>query len=33
MSLSAYKRTLKDTETPRQIERRILVRITSDIAT
>ena len=32
MSLSAYRRTLKDTETPRQIERRILVRVTSDIA-
>jgi len=32
MSLSAYRRTLKDTETPRQIERRVLVRVTSDIA-
>lgn len=32
MSLSAYRRTLVQTETPRQIERRIMVRITADLS-
>lgn len=32
MSLSAYRRTLVQTETPRQIERRILVRITANLS-
>lgn len=32
MSLSAYRRTLGQTETPRQIERRIMVRITADLS-
>jgi flagellar biosynthesis activator protein FlaF len=33
MSLSAYRRTLAQTETPRQIERRIMLRITTDLST
>ncbi len=32
MSLSAYRRTLGQTETPRQIERRIMLRITADLS-
>lgn len=32
MSLSAYRRTLGQTDTPRQIERRILLRITADLS-
>lgn len=32
MSLSAYRRTLGQTESPRQIERRIMVRITADLS-
>jgi flagellar biosynthesis activator protein FlaF len=32
MGLSAYKRTIVETESPRQIERRILARITSELA-
>jgi len=32
MSLGAYKKTIKDTETPRQIERRILATITADLS-
>lgn len=32
MSLSAYRRTLAQTETPRQIERRIMLRITTDLS-
>ena len=31
MSLTAYKRTISRTETPRQIERRILAQVTSEI--
>lgn len=33
MSLSAYRRTLGQTETPRQIERRVMLRITADLCT
>ena len=33
MSLSAYRRTLALTETPRQIERRIMLRITTELST
>ncbi|KRS18600.1 flagellar biosynthesis regulator FlaF [Roseovarius indicus] len=29
MSIAAYKRTISDTEAPRQIERRVLVQVTS----
>ena len=32
MSLAAYKTTIRQTETPRQIERRIMARITAQIA-
>lgn len=32
MSLSAYRRTLGQTESPRQIERRIMLRITTDLS-
>ena len=32
MSLSAYRRTLDQTETPRQIERRIMLRITAALS-
>lgn len=31
MSISAYKRTIRDTEQPRQIERRILARLTGQL--
>lgn len=31
MSIAAYKRTISETESPRQIERRILSRVTSDL--
>jgi flagellar biosynthesis activator protein FlaF len=31
MSLSAYKKTIKNTESPRDIERRILSQVTSDL--
>ena len=31
MSLSAYKKTIKNTEQPRDIERRILSQVTSDL--
>ena len=33
MSLAAYRRTLGQTETPRQIERRVMLRITADLCT
>lgn len=33
MGLSAYRRTLSQTETPRQIERRIMLRIMTDLTT
>ncbi|HIF78755.1 MAG TPA: flagellar biosynthesis regulator FlaF [Sulfitobacter sp.] len=32
MGLAAYKRTIRESETPRQIERRILSRVTHDLA-
>lgn len=32
MSLAAYKKTIRESETPRQIERRILSRVTHDLA-
>ena len=32
MSISAYKRTLREVETPRQIERRIMANITSRLS-
>lgn len=32
MSISAYKRTIAETENPRQIERRILARVTSGMS-
>jgi flagellar biosynthesis activator protein FlaF len=32
MSIAAYRRTIGLTETPRQIERRIMVRITADLS-
>lgn len=32
MSVSAYRRTIVETETPRDIERRILSRITADLS-
>ncbi|PCH66413.1 MAG: flaF protein [Rhodobacteraceae bacterium] len=31
MSITAYKRTISDTEAPRQIERRVLVQATADL--
>jgi len=31
MSIAAYKRTISETESPRQIERRVLSRVTSDL--
>lgn len=31
MSIAAYKRTISDTETPRQIERRVLAQVTADL--
>ena len=31
MSIAAYKRTISDTESPRQIERRVLARVTSEL--
>jgi flagellar protein FlaF len=31
MSLAAYKKTIRESETPRQIERRILSRVTHDL--
>lgn len=31
MSLAAYKRTIRESETPRQIERRILSRVTHNL--
>ena len=31
MSLAAYKKTIRESETPRQIERRILSRVTYDL--
>ena len=31
MSLAAYKKTIRESESPRQIERRILSRVTSDL--
>lgn len=33
MSVSAYKRTMRETESPREIERRIFSRITAALAT
>lgn len=33
MSVSAYRRTIADTESPRDFERRILTRITGELAT
>ncbi len=32
MSLAAYKKTIRESDTPRQIERRILSRVTHDLA-
>ncbi|MGI3170978.1 flagellar biosynthesis regulator FlaF [Pseudooceanicola sp. C21-150M6] len=32
MSIAAYKRTIRESETPRQIERRVFVRVTNGIA-
>lgn len=32
MGLAAYKRTIRESETPRQIERRILSRVTHDLS-
>lgn len=32
MSMSAYKRTIAETENPRDIERRVLSRVTADLA-
>lgn len=31
MSIAAYKRTIKESESPRQIERRIFVRVTAEM--
>ncbi len=31
MSITAYKRTISDTEAPRQIERRVLVQVTAEL--
>ncbi|GHG85312.1 flagellar biosynthesis regulator FlaF [Pseudodonghicola xiamenensis] len=31
MSIAAYKRTISETESPRQIERRVLSRVTADL--
>lgn len=31
MSIAAYKRTISETESPRQIERRVLSRVTSEL--
>lgn len=31
MSIAAYKRTISDTESPRQIERRVLSQVTADL--
>lgn len=31
MSITAYKRTISDTETPRQIERRVLSSVTAEL--
>ncbi|MDX2482325.1 MAG: flagellar biosynthesis regulator FlaF, partial [Pseudodonghicola sp.] len=31
MGIAAYKRTISQTETPRQIERRVLSRATSEL--
>lgn len=31
MSIAAYKRTIKESESPRQIERRIFVRVTGEM--
>lgn len=31
MSIAAYKRTITETESPRQIERRVLSRVTADL--
>ncbi|MDF1716229.1 MAG: flagellar biosynthesis regulator FlaF [Antarcticimicrobium sp.] len=31
MGIAAYKRTISETESPRQIERRVLSRVTSDL--
>jgi len=31
MSIAAYKRTITETESPRQIERRVLARVTADL--
>lgn len=33
MSISAYKRTMRDTQSPREIERQIISRITATLAT
>ena len=33
MGLAAYKKTIRESETPRQIERRILSRVTHDLQT
>lgn len=32
MSIAAYKTTIRESETPRQIERRVLSRLTGDLA-
>ena len=31
MSIAAYKRTIRESESPRQIERRVFVRLTGDL--
>lgn len=31
MSIAAYKRTIRESESPRQIERRVFVRVTGDL--
>ncbi len=31
MSITAYKRTISDTESPRQIERRVFLQVTSEL--
>lgn len=33
MSIAAYKKTIREVESPREIERRVLSRITSDLET
>ena len=31
MSIAAYKRTIRESESPRQIERRVFARVTSEL--